>query len=77
MKVQQFRPFGLVALTYSMVLLLSAGPTATTAQYVCIDSYLGDGDCDANNNNEDCGESCSVLSMPAVERLSLQMWAGK
>ena len=60
MKVQQFRSAGLVALSYSMA-LLSVGLRATTAQYVCVDSYIRDGDCDANNNNADCGKSLSAF----------------
>lgn len=50
MKVQLFRSVGLVALSYSMVAL-----TASNAQLSCIDTYIGDGDCDGINNNAGCG----------------------
>lgn len=56
MKSQRFRPVGLVALSYSLV-LLSVTLTGSTAQTGCIPSFFGDGDCDDVNNSADCGKS--------------------
>ena len=56
MKTQHFQSVGLLAVSYSMV-LLSAGIKGSTAQVSCIDAYIGDGACDGHNNVADCGAS--------------------
>ena len=49
--------FGLVALAYALVLLTSvvARTSSDSTSQGCIARFLGDGDCDLQNNNEECG----------------------
>ena len=52
MKVQRLRSVGFSAATYLMLLLSGK---FTAASVGCLSMYVGDGDCDDNNNKEECG----------------------
>lgn len=60
MKSQRSISFALVSLSYALVLLsnsILAGTISDDSSYNgCTQRFIGDGDCDLTNDNEDCGK---------------------
>ena len=59
MKAQRYHSVALAVLCSALVLLsgdVVAQSTSSSPSYECNDNSMADGDCDLDNNNEDCGK---------------------
>lgn len=60
MRCQRAGPVAIVALGYALVFssegVLAATFSDDSSLNGCTDRFIGDGDCDLTNDNEDCGE---------------------